>query len=361
MSTRGRRRVVRGRNTSAIVENTGDSLLHRLADEALSNPIKNVREKVITTHAARGSRYQKIAQRLAPAEDIIPPATPISSTPIIPTNPITFVNENPIPAKPSFIQQIDSVAAAPNAEIRQLPAFHMPFKEPPPPINRDGDGISDPGDDVLAGEQAPGQPTDNSTDNPSAEQGKSDTSGSSSDSEYDPDGSEPGPDFAIHTEDERSESSRKSDGLLDGTGKGDGKSTVGKGKAKTLKRKKDDFVVDDEEEEEVEQNTKKKKVEESQPEVTVDDLLKVGALKIIFYAESSNKMLDGMTLQCAKDPLWNDAFDRLEKKWKAQKLSLMNPEYQLLMATGLIALGCYTQNRRSVVKEKDPIVENKSS
>lgn len=93
---------------------------------------------------------------------------------------------------------------------------------------------------------------------------------------------------------------------------------------------------------------KKRKVEEEEGKrdaLTIDDLLKVGALKLVYWTEKKNPNLKGFTLKCAKDPVWNSAFIKCEKKWKKQKLSVLEPETQLLIATAFIGFDVYIANK----------------
>ena len=81
----------------------------------------------------------------------------------------------------------------------------------------------------------------------------------------------------------------------------------------------------------------KRKREEDPHQPTAEDILKLGALRIIAFSEES-PYLKGVTRRCAKDPYWNVAFEECQRKWKKTYLKKMSPEYMLLLATGMIFL-----------------------
>lgn len=123
-----------------------------------------------------------------------------------------------------------------------------------------------------------------------------------------------------------------------------------------VKRKRDDiddFLAEENEIPDI-KKTKRDRTQQKQDEVTVEDLLKIGALKVIHYTEQKLPSISGLTMKCASDPLWYSAFSACERKWKKQNLVMLSPEAQLLCVTGLLAIDCLATNS----KPKAPI-ENK--
>lgn len=79
-------------------------------------------------------------------------------------------------------------------------------------------------------------------------------------------------------------------------------------------------------------------------EPTMEDLLKIGALKLVSFGEDLPN-LKGITRRIHEDKFWNMAFSQCQKKWRVEHLSKMKPEYMLLFATGLVTLDVIQMNR----------------
>lgn len=86
-------------------------------------------------------------------------------------------------------------------------------------------------------------------------------------------------------------------------------------------------------------------------ELSQEDILKLGALKLLSFSESS-PYLKGITKKCNEDFLWNAAFAKCIKKWRKTLVTEMKPHYMLLAVTGLMALDVVAANRAELEKQK---------
>lgn len=95
-----------------------------------------------------------------------------------------------------------------------------------------------------------------------------------------------------------------------------------------------------------EEPPKEKEKEKEEPkQLTVEDIILNGLLRVVFICESNTGgHLQGITGRCTTNPLWISAANQCIKKWKRTYVSELSPETSLLFATGLVGLETIVAN-----------------